>query len=150
MHFGRRPFAYSGMLARSFSHSVRSVPQLCTTQEHGSSDSSSCQPKFALHLQAIPGEETPEVLKHKCFPLVRKPTSPRRECTSSSTALRSRKLILRSVPPFTPFSPAPWKFFPEELACISYHFLHDCRCSPPNWILRHFLPLCLCSACLQF
>ncbi|XVF42156.1 hypothetical protein PTKIN_Ptkin01aG0337200 [Pterospermum kingtungense] len=99
----RLPFAYSGKLPGSFSHSIRSAPHLCTTQEHGSSESS-CQPRFDSHFQAIPEDKsTPEVLKHKCFPLVRKPTSPRRE-SNPSTALRSRKLILRSVPPFPPFS----------------------------------------------
>ncbi|XP_022745065.1 protein tesmin/TSO1-like CXC 2 isoform X2 [Durio zibethinus] len=108
----RLPFAYSGKLAGSFSHSIRSSPQLCTNQENGSlSDSSLCQPKFDSHLQAIPEDEAPEVLKHKCLPPVQKPTSPNckrvspphREC-SSSAAWRSRKLILRSVP-LPSFSP---------------------------------------------
>ncbi|XVE89852.1 hypothetical protein DITRI_Ditri20bG0027700 [Diplodiscus trichospermus] len=108
----RLPLAYSGKLAASFSHSVRSSLKLSTTQEHGSSVSSSCQSKFDPCLQAIPEDKTPEVLKHKCLTLVRKPASPNskrvspphREC-SSSTAWRSRKLILRSIPPFPSFSP---------------------------------------------
>ncbi|KAK8712659.1 hypothetical protein V6N13_147889 [Hibiscus sabdariffa] len=107
----RLPFAYSGKLARSFLHSVTSS-KTCTTQEHGL-DSSSCQSKFNSNLQAIPEDETPEVLKHKCLPLVLKPnsspnskrvSSPHRECTST-TVLRGRKLILKFVPPFPSFSP---------------------------------------------
>ncbi|KAL4355043.1 hypothetical protein GQ457_06G019620 [Hibiscus cannabinus] len=107
----RLPFAYSGKLARSFLHSVTSSKP-CTTQEHGL-DSSSCQSKFNSNLQAIPEDETPEVLKHKCLPLVLKPnsspnskrvSSPHRECTST-TVLRGRKLILKFVPPFPSFSP---------------------------------------------
>ncbi|XVF31173.1 hypothetical protein REPUB_Repub16aG0123100 [Reevesia pubescens] len=107
----RLPFAYRGKLAGSFPHPLRSSPQLCTTKEFGSSDSSSCQPKFDSHLQAILEDETPEVLKHKCLPVL-KPTSPKCKRVSpphcepsSSTAWRSRKLILRSVPPFPSFSP---------------------------------------------
>ncbi|XWS58320.1 hypothetical protein CRYUN_Cryun08bG0023800 [Craigia yunnanensis] len=107
----RLPFAYNRKLTGSFPHPIRSSPQLCTTQELGTADSSSCQPKFDSHLRAILEDETPEVLKHKCLPLVLKPTSPNckrvssphREC-SSSTAWRSRKLIRRSVPPFPSFS----------------------------------------------
>ncbi|KAK8689550.1 hypothetical protein V6N13_088264 [Hibiscus sabdariffa] len=107
----RLPFAYGGKLARSFLHSVTSSKP-CTTQEHGS-DSSSCQSKFDSNLQVIPEDETPEVLKHECLPLVLKPnsspnstrvSSPHRECTST-TARRGRKLILKFVPPFPSFSP---------------------------------------------
>ncbi|XVF06284.1 hypothetical protein REPUB_Repub06bG0034200 [Reevesia pubescens] len=102
----RQPFAYSGKFRGSFPHPLRPSPHLCATQELGSSDSSACQPKFDSHLQAT------EVLKHKFVPVVLKPISPNckrvspphREC-SSSTAWRSRKLILRSVPPFPSFSP---------------------------------------------
>ncbi|KAK6243229.1 hypothetical protein QUC31_009638 [Theobroma cacao] len=107
----RLPFAYSGKLSGSFLHSVRLSPQLCTTQELGSSDSSSCLPKFETHLQAIPEDKTAEILKHNLSPVVLKATSPNckrvspphRECSSSNT-WRSRKLILRSVPPFPSFS----------------------------------------------
>ncbi|GMI65233.1 CHINESE FOR 'UGLY' [Hibiscus trionum] len=107
----RLPFAYSGKLTGSFLHSVTSSKS-CTTLEHGS-DPSSCQSKFDSNLQAIPEDETPEVLKHKCLPLALKPnsspnskrvSSPHRECTST-TARRGRKLILKFVPPFPSFSP---------------------------------------------
>ncbi|KAH1032005.1 hypothetical protein J1N35_044179 [Gossypium stocksii] len=110
----RLPFAYSGKLTAFFPHSIKSSPQLCSTQEQGSSDTSSCKSKLESNLDGIPENGTPEIPKHKCFTLVSNPTSPncKRVCstpnhdsTSSSTKWRSRKLILRSVPSFPSFSP---------------------------------------------
>ncbi|MBA0699209.1 hypothetical protein Goari_000865 [Gossypium aridum] len=110
----RLPFAYTGKLAAFFPHSIKSSPQLCSTQEQGSSDTSSCKPKLESNLDGIPENGTPEIPKHKCFTLVSNPTSPNckrvfstpnHDSTSSSTKWRSRKLILRSVPSFPSFSP---------------------------------------------
>ncbi|TYH91625.1 hypothetical protein ES332_A13G128900v1 [Gossypium tomentosum] len=110
----RLPFAYSGKLAAFFPHSIKSSPQLCGTQEQGSSHTSSCKPKLESNLDGIPESGTPEIPKHKCFTLVSNPTSPNckgvfstpnHDSTSSSTKWRSRKLILRSVPSFPSFSP---------------------------------------------
>ncbi|KAA3487348.1 protein tesmin/TSO1-like CXC 3 isoform X4 [Gossypium australe] len=110
----RLPFACSGKLAAFFPHSIKSSPQLCSTQEQGSSDTSSCKPKLESNLDGIPENGTPEIPKHKCFTLVSNPTSPNckrvfstpnHDSTSSSTKWRSRKLILRSVPSFPSFSP---------------------------------------------
>ncbi|KAA3472842.1 protein tesmin/TSO1-like CXC 2 isoform X1 [Gossypium australe] len=107
------PLAYSGKFTGSFPHSIRSSSQLCNIPDHGSSESSLCQSKFNSNLQAIPEDETPKVLKHKCLPLVLKTNSPpnskrvsppHHEC-SSSTAQRSRKLILKSIPSFPSFCP---------------------------------------------
>ncbi|KAK8532083.1 hypothetical protein V6N12_053532 [Hibiscus sabdariffa] len=110
----RLPFAYRGKLAAFFPHPIKSSLQLCSTQEPGSSDSSSCQPGLDSNLHGIPENGTPEIPEHKGLNLVSKPTSPKCKrvsstpnlpCTSSSTAWRRRKLILRSVPSFPP--PAP-------------------------------------------
>ncbi|XP_039045608.1 protein tesmin/TSO1-like CXC 2 isoform X2 [Hibiscus syriacus] len=110
----RRPFAYTGKLATFFPHSLKSSLQLCPTQEQGSSDSSSCQPKFDSNLHGIPENGTPELAKHKGLTLVLKPSSPnckrvssapKHPCTSSSPAWRSRKLILRSIPSFPSLAP---------------------------------------------
>ncbi|KAK8260519.1 hypothetical protein V6Z12_D13G127000, partial [Gossypium hirsutum] len=109
----RLPFAYTGKLAAFFPHSIKSSPQLCSTQEQGSSDTSSCKPKLESNLDGIPENGTPEIPKHKCFTLVSNPTSPNckrvfstpnHDSTSSSTKWCSRKLILRSVPSFPSFS----------------------------------------------
>ncbi|TYH46019.1 hypothetical protein ES332_D11G306800v1 [Gossypium tomentosum] len=112
-NISRLPLAYSGKFTGSFPLSIRSSSQLCNTPEHGSSESSLCQSKFNSNLQAIPEDETPKVLKHKCLPLVPKTNSPpnskrvsppHHDCTSS-TAQRSRKLILKSIPSFPSFCP---------------------------------------------
>ncbi|MBA0816226.1 hypothetical protein Gohar_000915 [Gossypium harknessii] len=109
----RLPFAYTGKLAAFFPHSIKSSPQLCSTQEQGSSDTSSCTPKLESNLDGIPENGTPEIPKHKCFTVVSNPTSPNckrvfstpNHDSTSSTKWRSRKLILRSVPSFPSFSP---------------------------------------------
>lgn len=116
--FCRLPLAYSGKFTGSFPLSIRSSSQLCNTPERCSSESSLGQSKFNSNLQAIPEDETPKVLKHKCLPLVPKTNSPpnskrvsppHHDC-SSSTAQRSRKLILKSIPSFPSFCP-PWKLW---------------------------------------
>ncbi|XP_038990834.1 protein tesmin/TSO1-like CXC 2 isoform X2 [Hibiscus syriacus] len=55
----RLPFAHRGKLAAFFPHSVKSSLQLCFTQEHGSSDSLSCQSRLDSNLHGIPENETP-------------------------------------------------------------------------------------------
>ncbi|KAK8994727.1 hypothetical protein V6N11_045800 [Hibiscus sabdariffa] len=111
----RLPFAYRGKLSAVFPHSIKSSLRLCSTQEQGSSDSSSCQPRFDSSLHGIPENETAEVPKHKGLTLVSKPptspnckrvsSTPNQPCTSSSIAWRSRKLILRSIPSFPSLAP---------------------------------------------
>ncbi|GMI84645.1 TESMIN/TSO1-LIKE CXC 2, TESMIN/TSO1-like CXC 2 [Hibiscus trionum] len=110
----RLPFAYRGKLAAFFPHSIKPSLQLCSTQEQGSSDSSSCQPRSDSNLHGIPENETTEIPKHKGLTLVSKPTSPNckrvsstpnHPCTSSSLAWRSRKLVLRSIPSFPSLAP---------------------------------------------
>ncbi|KDP23641.1 hypothetical protein JCGZ_23474 [Jatropha curcas] len=100
------PMTFSGKLSRSLPV-IGTSTQLCSSQNPGTD--LFCQPKFETHLQAIPEEETPEILtSNRSAASVVKSTSPNCKRVSpphhgfgSSANWRGgRKLILRSVPPF--------------------------------------------------
>ncbi|XP_021677288.2 protein tesmin/TSO1-like CXC 3 isoform X2 [Hevea brasiliensis] len=100
------PMTFGGRLSRSLP-AFGASSQMCPSQKHGKDIFR--QPKFETHLQAIPEEETPEILTSSCPPAngVKsaspngKRVSPPHQGFGSSAIWRcSRKLILRSVPPF--------------------------------------------------
>lgn len=102
-----QPITSSGPFSGSLLLAVGPSTQTCTDQKLGT-DFFCHQPKFEMHLPAIPEEETPEILTTSCSPTCGvksaspncKRVSPPHHGFGSSATWRSRKLILRSVPPF--------------------------------------------------
>eukprot|EP00257_Ricinus_communis_P024437 XP_015584641.1 protein tesmin/TSO1-like CXC 3 isoform X1 [Ricinus communis] len=111
------PMTFSGMLSRSLS-AVGGSTQMRTSQKLGTEVS--CQPKFETHLQVIPEEEAPETLTSNCSaisgvkstsPNCKRVSPPHHGFGASANWKSSRKLILRSVPPFPSLnSPNQQKF----------------------------------------
>ncbi|XP_055961136.1 CRC domain-containing protein TSO1 isoform X2 [Mercurialis annua] len=99
------PMAFSGLLSKSLS-AVGASTQMCTSQKLGTDVFR--LPKSEKQLQAIPEEETPEILTGNCSPKssvksvspnCKRVSPPHHGFGALATWRSSRKLILRSVPP---------------------------------------------------
>ncbi|XP_057962064.1 protein tesmin/TSO1-like CXC 2 isoform X3 [Malania oleifera] len=107
------PFTFTSKPLGSSLLAAGSSPELSTCQKLGKSGFSSREPKFERHLQMIPEDSTPEILKgnnsdcngvKSASPNCKRVSPPHLKLGPSSV-WSSRKLILKSIPSFPSLTP---------------------------------------------
>lgn len=103
------PFRSSGKSLEPSLFAGGSAPQFPTSHKLGTSGGLCSRPKFEKHLEMIPEDNPPEILREKgpaastvksTSPNSKRISPPHNKIGPSSTWRRSRKLILRSIPSF--------------------------------------------------